>query len=64
MTEQKEISANEAIEIIGNALAHDSLKLSQGEHLALVKCYKVVKEKINNCECEIEKIKEEIAKKK
>lgn len=52
MAEQKEITAKEAIEIIGNALAHDSLKLSQGEHLALVKCYKVVKEKIDKCECE------------
>ena len=52
MAEQKEITAKEAIEIIGNALAHDSLKLSQGDHLALVKCYKVVKEKIDKCECE------------
>lgn len=49
---QKEITAKEAIEIIGNALAHDSLKLSQREHLALVKCYKFVKEKIDKCECE------------
>lgn len=49
---EQELTPKQAIEIIGNALAHDSLKLSQQEHLALIKCYKAVKEKIDKCECE------------
>jgi len=56
MQGQREITANEAINAIGSALAHESLKLSQGEHLTLVKCFKIVKEKLDKCNCEKEKI--------
>ena len=36
---KKELTTDEAISIIGQALAHDSLKLSQREHLLLIDAY-------------------------
>lgn len=51
---EEDITPNQAIDFIGNALANESLKLSQREHLLLVKCYGIVKEKINICECKPE----------
>lgn len=36
------LTINDAIKNIGLALAHDSLKLSQREHLALVKSFQII----------------------
>lgn len=40
------LTPEQALETIGKALAHPGLKLSQGEHLALIECYTVLQEVI------------------
>jgi len=39
-----EITTQKALEIIGRALSHDELKLSQKDHLLLIQCFKVLKD--------------------
>ncbi len=54
-----QITAQEALKIIGNGLAHKSLRLSQKEHLVLLECWKVLNDHINPKEIkEFETIKE------
>ena len=40
---QMEPTTKEALELIGQGLAHASLKLSQSEHLNLMKAYSIIK---------------------
>ena len=43
---KNELTIEQALTIIGNALANPSLKLSQGEHLANIRSYELIKERI------------------
>lgn len=37
--DKKELTVDESLSIIGQALAHKNLKLSQGEHLLIIEAY-------------------------
>ncbi len=44
----EKLTPQQALEVIGNALAHESLKLSQREHVTLIEAYKVIKENLKD----------------
>lgn len=58
----KEITNEQALDLIGQALAHDSLKLSQKEHLSLVMAFNKIRDELKNKENVKEKGDKEIVK--
>lgn len=45
-TNKIELSIKDALDIIGNALANENLKLSQGEHLLNIEAFKLIKKEL------------------
>ena len=45
---QSKLTIKESLEILGQALAHDSLKLTQKEHLILIEAYQTIKEQFED----------------
>lgn len=46
----KKLTTKQALEILGEGLAHESLKLSQKDHLILIEAFKTIKEEIKKDE--------------
>jgi len=46
VADKKELTAEESLEIIGQALAHKKLTLSQGEHLLLIEAFQTLEKEI------------------
>ena len=44
---QSKLTIKESLEILGQALAHDSLKLTQKEHLILIEAYQTIKTELD-----------------
>jgi hypothetical protein len=42
--QQEKLTVKEALEIIGQALSHDTLKLSQREHIIIIEAFKTLKD--------------------
>ena len=45
---QSKLTTEQALEILGQALAHDSLKLTQKEHLILIEAFKTLQEALTD----------------
>lgn len=46
LQDKKELTVDESLNIIGQALAHKNLKLSQGEHLLIIEAYNKIEKEL------------------